>query len=57
MSHAPREMIQPFEERIQKADEQFKKLTSECEYPANPVWDIENLNRETHWWLFRWSRK
>jgi hypothetical protein len=54
LEHASPEQIAPYRERLKSADEILKKSTIEDNSPCDIYPDeIENPNRETHWWLYR----
>ncbi|HRV44947.1 MAG TPA: hypothetical protein P5208_06545 [Smithellaceae bacterium] len=51
---ATAEQIEPYRERIEKADEKFRSMTHEVENSYGYLLDKnETINRQTHWWLFR----
>jgi len=54
LSQATDEQIEPYRERIEKADEKFRSMTYEVgESYGYLLDDKETINRQTHWWLFR----
>lgn len=54
LRHATAENIEPYRDRIEKADEKFRSITHEVAKPITTLFDDkEIINRNTHWWLFR----
>jgi hypothetical protein len=54
LRYATDEQIEPYRERIEKADEKFRSITREVENPYGYLVDKnETINKAVHWWLFR----
>lgn len=54
LRHATTEQIEPYRERIKKADEKFRSMTYEVKDSYGDLLDKnETINRDMHWWLFR----
>ena len=54
LRHATDEQIEPYRERIEKADEKFRSITREAEDSYGYLIDNnETIDRHVHWWLFR----
>lgn len=56
LQHAFEEQIEPYRERIEKADNLFKDHTIEDKIPC-PSYINEEPDIEKHWWLFRVPKK